>query len=53
LTAKNLDTADKVAANAISYWLIHALRIQVRIGKIFGMGRAKAARVWRLADTLL
>jgi hypothetical protein len=53
LEAKGLDAGDKVLAKAVSYRLIHALRIQARIGKIVGMGREKAARVWRLADTLV
>lgn len=53
MKAKGLDAGDKVLAKAISYRLIHALRIQARIGKIVGMGREKAARVWRLADTLV
>ncbi len=43
MKAKGLDTGDKVLANAISLRLIHALRIQARIGKIVGMGREKAA----------
>jgi hypothetical protein len=48
LNAKGLDATDKVLAKAISYRLIHALRIQARGGKIIAMGRDKAARVWRL-----
>lgn len=38
----------KASLPMISYRLIHALRIHARIGKIVGMGREKAARVWRL-----
>lgn len=53
LEAKGLDAGDRVLAKAISYRLIHALRIQARTGKIVGIGREKAARVWRLADTLV
>jgi hypothetical protein len=53
MKAKGLDTGDKVLAKAIGYRLIHALRIQARIGKIVAVGRDKAARVWRLADTLI
>jgi hypothetical protein len=48
LNAKGLDASDKVLAKAISYRLIHALRIQARSGKIVAMSREKAARVWRL-----
>jgi hypothetical protein len=48
LNAKGLDASDKVLAKAISYRLIHALRIQARSGKLVGMGRDKAARVWAL-----
>jgi hypothetical protein len=48
LDAKGLDASDKVLAKAISYRLIHALRIQARSGKLIGEGREKAARVWRL-----
>jgi hypothetical protein len=50
LNAKGLDASDKVLAKAISYRLIHALRIQARNGSIIGLGREKAARVWRLPD---
>jgi hypothetical protein len=46
LNAKGLDASDKVLARA--YRLIRALRIQARSGKIVGMGREKAARIWRL-----
>ncbi|HUZ34040.1 MAG TPA: hypothetical protein VMV19_18320 [Xanthobacteraceae bacterium] len=53
LEARGLDAGDRVLAKAICYRLIHALRIQARTGKIVGMGRHKAARVWRLADTLV
>jgi hypothetical protein len=53
MKAKGLDTGDKVLAKAISHRLIHTLRIQARIGKLVAMGREKAARVWRLADTLV
>jgi len=53
MKAKGLDTGDRVLAKAVSYRLIHALRIQARIGKIVGMGRDKAARVWRLPETLV
>jgi hypothetical protein len=53
LKAKGLDTGDKVLAKAISYRLIHALRIQARTGKLVAMGREKAARVWRLPGTLV
>jgi hypothetical protein len=48
LSAKGLDASDKVLAKAISYRLIHALRIQARSGKLVGAGRDKAARIWRL-----
>jgi hypothetical protein len=51
MKAKGLDAGDKVLAKAISYRLIHALRIQARIGKIVGAGKEKAARVWRLPDS--
>jgi hypothetical protein len=50
LNAKGLDATDKVLAKAISYRLIHALRIQARSGKLVGMGRDKAARIWRLPE---
>jgi hypothetical protein len=53
MATKGLDTGDKVLAKAIGYRLIHALRIQARIGKIVGIGRERAARVWRLPDTLV
>jgi len=47
LHAKGLDASDKVLARAISYRLIHALRIQARTGKLIAMGRDKAARAMR------
>jgi hypothetical protein len=53
LEAKGLEGGDKVLAKAFAHRLIHVLRIQARGGKIVGMGRDKAARVWRLADTLV
>jgi hypothetical protein len=53
LEAKGLNAGDKVLAKAVSYKLIHALRIQARTGKLVGMGREKAARVWRLPGTLV
>jgi hypothetical protein len=53
MKAKGLDTGDKVLAKAIAYRLIHALRIQARIGKIAAIGREKAARVWRLSNRLI
>lgn len=53
MKAKGLDTGDKVLAKAIAHRLIHALRVQARTGKIIGLGREKAARVWRLAETLV
>jgi hypothetical protein len=53
LNAKGMDAADKVLAKAISYRLIHALRIQARTGKLVAMGRDKAARIWRLPERLI
>ena len=53
MVAKGLDTGDKVLHKAISYRLIHVLRIQARNGKIVGIGRHKAARVWRLPERLV
>jgi hypothetical protein len=53
LKAKGLDPADKVLGKAISHRLIHALRIQARNGKIKSIGRDRAAKVWRLAETLV
>ena len=48
LHAKGLDGRDKVLAKAVSYRLIHALRIQARSGKIIAAGKEKAATVWQL-----
>lgn len=53
LEAKGLNAGDRVLAKAVSYKLIHALRIQARTGKLVGIGRQKAARVWRLPNTLV
>jgi hypothetical protein len=53
LETKGLDAGDRVLAKAVSYRLIHALRMQARTGKLVGIGREKAARVWRLPGTLV
>ncbi len=53
MAAKGLETGDKVLAKAVAYRLIHVLRLQARGGKIVGIGRQKAARVWRLPDRLV
>jgi hypothetical protein len=53
LKAKGLDPGDHVLAKAIGKRLIHALRIQARGGKIVGLGREKAAMVWRLPGRLV
>jgi hypothetical protein len=53
LKAKGLDPGDRVLAKAISHRLIHGLRIQARGGKIVGVGRHKAARIWRLPERLV
>lgn len=53
MAAKGLDTGDKVLAKGVAYRLIHVLRLQARGGKIVGMGRDRAARVWRLPERLV
>ena len=53
LKAKGLDPNDKVLGKAISHRLIHALRLQARNGKLIGIGRQKAAKVWRLPESLV
>jgi hypothetical protein len=53
MAAKGLDTGDKVLAKAVGYRLIHVLRLQARGGKIVGVGKHKAARVWRLPERLV
>jgi hypothetical protein len=53
LEVKGLDAGDRVLAKAIAYKLIHALRIQARGGRIVGVGKHKAARIWRLAESLV
>jgi len=53
LKAKGLDPGDRVLAKAIGHRLIHALRIQARNGKLVAVGRQKAARLWRLPETLV
>lgn len=53
MAAKGLDTGDKVLAKAVAVRLIHVLRINARNGKIVGVGRQKAARVWRLPERLI
>jgi len=53
MAAKGIGAGDKVLAKAVAYRLIHVLRIQARNGKIVGMGRDKAARIWRLPERLV
>ena len=53
MAAKGLDTGDRVLAKAVSYRLIHVLRIQARTGKIVGAGKHEAARIWRLPERLV
>jgi hypothetical protein len=48
LTAKGLDTGDKVLAHALASRMIHALRQQWRRGLLTGEGKVKGARVWAL-----
>lgn len=52
LNTKGLDATDKVLAKAISYRLIHALRLRARGGKIVALGRDKAARIWECRNSL-
>ena len=52
MATKGLDTGDRVLAKAVSYRLIHVLRLQGRGGKIVG-GKHKAARIWRLPGSLV
>lgn len=53
LKAKGLDPGDKVLAQGIAKRLIHSLRIEKRRGRLVGIGRQKAAMVWRLPGTLV
>jgi|SRR5579863_9219927 len=53
MAAKGLDTGDKVLAKGVAYRLIHVLRLQARGGKLVGVGRDRAARVWRLPERLV
>jgi hypothetical protein len=53
LKAKGLDPGDKVLAKAIGKRLIHALRLHSRGGRLVGVGRDRAAKVWRLPDSLV
>lgn len=53
LKAKGLDPNDRVLGKAIGHRLIHALRLHRRTGKLVGMGRSKAAIIWRLPETLV
>jgi hypothetical protein len=53
MAARGLDTGDKVLAKAVAYRLIHILRLQARGGKIVAVGWQKAARVWRLPNSLV
>jgi len=48
MTAKGLNTGDKVLAKAVAYQLIHALRQQRLRGKIVLEGKRHGVSVWRL-----
>jgi hypothetical protein len=48
MEAKGMDTADTALARTIASRLINALGQQRRRGAILGVGKAKAARIWRL-----
>lgn len=46
MASKGLDTGDRVLARAMAGRLIHALRMQVRRGKVRDAGKAKGVRIW-------
>jgi hypothetical protein len=50
MNAKGMDTADTALAKTIAKRLINTLGQQRRRGAILGIGKAKSARLWQLAD---
>lgn len=48
ITAKGLDAGDRVLVKAITYKLIHALRLHANLGRLVALGKRGAARVWGL-----
>lgn len=48
MAVKGLDTDDKELAKSLTLRIVHALRRQERRGKIWGAGKRKGVRVWRL-----
>jgi hypothetical protein len=48
MTAKGLDTGDKVLARSLSLRIVQALRMQEKRGKIAGAGKRGGVRVWRV-----
>ncbi|WP_339831189.1 hypothetical protein [uncultured Parvibaculum sp.] len=49
MTAKGLDTGDKVLSRSLCLRIVQALRMQEKRGKIAGAGKRKGVRVWRSA----
>ncbi|RTL52545.1 MAG: hypothetical protein EKK40_07580 [Bradyrhizobiaceae bacterium] len=48
MTAKGLDTGDKVLAKSVTLTLVHALRMQCQRGCLKDGGKVKGVRIWVL-----
>jgi hypothetical protein len=53
MTAKGLETGDKVMAKAIAYKIVHSLRQQCRRGNLADGGKKGNVRVWALHQSVL
>lgn len=48
MTAKGLDTGDKVLSRSLCLRIVQALRMQAKRGKVTALDKRKGVRVWRL-----
>lgn len=48
MTAKGLDTGDRVLAKSVTLTLVHALRMQCQRGNLTDGGKVKGVRIWVL-----
>ena len=48
MTAKGMDTGDRVLASAVALRMVNALMKQVKMGKIVSPGKKGGVRVWAL-----
>lgn len=48
MTAKGLDTGDKVLSRSLCLRIVQALRMQAKRGKVTALDKRKGVRVWRV-----